>query len=456
MHPVLDAIREAIQGTPYAGRVFLVGGAVRDWLLERRVPKDLDLVTEAGAEGLARLLYERGVSEIHPVTYPRFGTAMVQVLGHPVELVTARKESYRDESRKPDTEPATLLEDALRRDFTVNALLMGLESGEVVDPLGQGLSDLESRVLRTPLPPEATFSEDPLRMLRAVRLRWQLGFEPAPGLLAAIEAAAGRLAIVSFERIRDELTRMMLLPDPDGCLQDLAGLGLLGQVAPELLAMRGVTQGGYHHLDVWEHSLAAVRAAPPNLEVRLAVLLHDSGKPTTRAVDPDGRVRFLGHEAAGARTARLVLERWRLPGATVERVARLVGGHMRLCSANRLTSAGARRLIRDFPDDWGLLLQVIEADLAGMLPGTPRPDLAEVRRLLAETEAATPAAKLRSPLTGREIMDLLGMPEGPEVGAAKAYLTERVLAGDLAPDDAAAARAMLAAWKGPSSGPDPR
>lgn len=446
MNPTLEAIRDAIEGTPYAGRVFLVGGAVRDWLLSRSEPKDLDLVTELDSAELAEWLHGRGVADFRPVTYPRFGTAMVQIAGKPVELITARRESYRGDSRKPVTEPATLEEDALRRDFTVNALLLDLRTLEVRDPLGQGLDDLRAGVLRTPLDPKLTFAEDPLRMLRAVRFRWQLGFTPAPGLYEAIRETGQRLAIISFERIRDELTRMLVLRDADRCLADLAGLGLMGHIAPEFLAMAGVTQGDYHHLDVWEHTLLAVRSAPPDLETRLAALLHDVGKPATRTVEPGGRIRFFGHEGAGEKMARVILDRWRLPGATIDRVARLVAGHMRLCSGAKLSPPAARRLIRDFPDDWRMLLDLMEADAAAMRPEVPKLDFDGLRGQLAQAENATPPATLRSPLSGEQIMLRLGLEPGARIGEAKEHLADLVISGELAPGDVEGALAALDAW----------
>lgn len=453
MNATLDAIRDAIRGTPYQGRVFLVGGAVRDWLLAKREPKDLDLVTELDSGLLAQALFDKGIADFRPVTYPRFGTAMIQVGGQPVELITARKESYREDSRKPSTEPATLEEDAQRRDFTVNALLLDLESGQVRDPLGSGLADLASKVLRTPLDPAVTFAEDPLRMLRAIRFRWQLGFAPAAGLFEAIRATRDRLTIISFERIRDELTRMLLLPDADRCMADLATVGLMEYIAPEFLAMVGVTQGDYHHLDVWNHTLLAVRSAPPILETRLAALLHDIGKPMTRTVEEGDRIRFFGHEGVGANMARTILERWRLPGSTIERVARLVAGHMRLCSGQALSGSAARRLIRDFPDDWRMLLDLMEADAAAMRADVPRLDFDGLRAQLGLTELATPAAMLQSPLSGEQIMERLGLEPGPRVGEAKKHLTELVISGDLAPDDAEGAFEALDAWASPA---DPR
>jgi len=216
----------------FQGHLFLVGGGVRDALLGKGESADLDLVTTKDAPTLARHLFDIGVSDIPPVTYERFGTAMVQVAGAQIELVTARRESYRGDSRKPQVEPATILEDAQRRDFTINTLLQDIYTGEVLDPLGVARDDLAAGILRTPLDPVHTFREDPLRMLRAVRFRWQLEFHYAEGLAEAIKAEASRLSIISQERIRDELVKMMRNPKASRAWQDLSDLGLLAEFLP--------------------------------------------------------------------------------------------------------------------------------------------------------------------------------------------------------------------------------
>jgi len=297
----LAPIREATRGTPYEGDLFLVGGAVRDALLGLPPKADYDLVTRGSAPELARFLWSQGVSSIAPVTYERFGTAMVRVDDVDIELVTARRESYDAESRKPTVEPASYEEDALRRDFTVNTLMQGLHDGELRDPLGSGLDDLRSGTLRTPLDPVATFRDDPLRMLRAVRFRWKLHFMPAPGLYEAIRQERERLRIVSMERIRDEIVKMLRASTGPEALRDLLDLGLIETIAPELLPMVGAPGGGSHHLDVWEHSLLVIRnVGTDDLNLTLAALLHDVGKPETVSIDEQGRHRFFAHESVGA------------------------------------------------------------------------------------------------------------------------------------------------------------
>lgn len=436
MHPALEAIRNAIAGTAFEGRVWLVGGAVRDERLDLAHSDDFDLVTDRNALELAELLWTQGRSQIPPVTYPRFGTALIRVESANVELVTARRERYTFDSRKPDVTPATLLEDAQRRDFTINALLQNLQTGELLDPLGVGIADLEARILRTPLDPAATFRDDPLRMLRAVRFVWKLGFQPAPGLYDAVRQERERLRIISAERIRDEFLKMLMLPEADQALGDLQALGLLELFAPELVTMKGVTQGGYHHLDVWDHTLLAVRNCPPgDAIVRLAVLLHDVGKPATRSVDKDGNIRFLQHERVGETMACVVLDRLRLSSDDIATVAKLVRNHMRLQTASEITPSAARRLVRDLGPDLERLLTVVEADASALKPGVRTMDVEAIRNRILEVATSTPAHSLESPLSGDEIMAFLKLESGPQVGMWKSWLLENVLEGRLGPED---------------------
>jgi poly(A) polymerase len=444
MHAALLAIAEVTQGTPFDGDLWLVGGAVRDELLGREDKNDFDLVTRGSSAELAQLLLDKGVSTMTPVTYERFGTAMVEVQGVRIEIVTARRESYDSGSRKPNVEPATLEEDALRRDFTVNALFKSLHSGELYDPLGLGLADLQARVLRTPLDPNATFYDDPLRMLRAVRFRWQLGFQPVDGLYEAIRAEVRRLKIISAERIRDELVKMLGLPTAAEALDELMELGLFHHFAPEFEEMRGVEQGAFHHLDVWDHSLLVLRnAGHSDLHLALGALFHDIGKPRTRMTDDSGQTRFFGHEAVGATMTNEIMRRLKFPQRDVDVVTTLVKNHMRLGSSPEFTASAARRLIRDLDDNVERLLALVEADANGLKRGVKKLDLTQVRNRLAEVQAATPRTTLESPLSGEEIMSLLKLDSGPEVGRWKSYLTERVLEGELLPGDGESARRML-------------
>lgn len=444
MHAALQEIARATEGTPFQGDLWLVGGAVRDELLGKPTKNDFDIVTRGSSLELCRLLRSVGVASRPPVTYERFGTAMAFVAGAKIEIATARRESYEPLSRKPAVEPATLEEDARRRDFTVNALLRNLHSLELSDPLGIGMSDLESRILRTPLDPAATFHDDPLRILRAVRFRWQLNFEPAPGLYQAIESERARLAIISAERIRGEIVRMLELPNASSALRDLMRLGLFEIIAPELVSMVGVEQGSFHHLDVWEHTLKVLdNVGPEDLALALGALLHDVGKPGTRTKDAQGHTRFFGHEAVGAEIAREILRRLRFPQRDVDVVVLLVKNHMRLGSAPQFTLSAARRLLRDLGDEVERLLRLVEADSMALKAGVRRFDLAPIRARIEQVQKQTPRSSLTSPLSGEEIMETLNLASGPEVGRWKAFLTEKVLDGELLPGDRDHARRLL-------------
>lgn len=448
MTKTLETLRKATLGTEWEENLYLVGGYIRDQLLGLVHNADIDLVTTRSAPGLAEFLFAQGVADCAPVTYPRFGTAMVRIEGTNIELVTARKESYGPESRKPEVKPATLEEDANRRDFTVNALMRNLHTGELLDLTGRGQTDLKLRLLRTPTDALVTFRDDPLRMLRAVRFRWQLGFNPAPGLYEAIRVDATRLAVISAERIQEEFVKMLSQPTAASALRDLMDLGLLPQFLPEAVAMVGIDQGHFHSADVWNHTLAVIEnlaAGDPLLT--LAALLHDIGKPETKTVDAAGNIRFFGHEAVGAAMASRIMRRLKFGNEDVATVERLVKGHMRLGSAPEFTASAARRLIRDLDSDLDRLLALVEADSSALKEGVKSLNLDQVRARIAEVRAVTPRDRLESPLNGEEIMEALGIDAGPEVGKAKSYLTERVIEGDLAPDDKVAAKTMLARFR---------
>ncbi len=444
MHSALEAIRQATLGTPFEGDLWLVGGAVRDELLELPAKNDLDIVTRGSAASLARDLYEKGISEIPPVTYERFGTAMIRVWDVDIEMVTARKESYDENSRKPNVEAATYVEDALRRDFTVNTLMRNIHSGELWDPLNIGVSDLKSRILRTPTDARSTFFDDPLRMLRAVRFRWKLGFEPAPGLYETIRESRGRLSIISFERIRDEFVKMLGHPTAPDALQDLMQLGLFDSFMPEFVAMVGCEQGKYHHLDVWDHTMLVLRnVGSSDLTLALSALFHDVAKPPTRTLDAEGNTRFFGHETLGAEMTQTIMRRLKFAQREIDGVALLVKNHMRLGSAPTFSSSAARRVLRDLGDLTGRLLDLVEADTLALKPGVRVMELSTIRAKLQETQKTTPKETLESPLSGSEIMGIMGIQGGPEVGRIKRLLTDRVLDGLLMPSDKNAAIQFL-------------
>jgi poly(A) polymerase len=382
-------------------------------------------------DGDALKLAERFAALAHaepPVTFERYGTAQVSLSGHLVEFVTARAESYAPESRKPDVRPATLDEDLRRRDFTINTLLMDLD-GKIHDPLG-GRKDLEARILRTPTDPLRTFSDDPLRMLRAIRFASQLGFELAPELLPAMRQMKSRLAppVISVERSADELRQMLASERPRLALELLDAGGLLDVILPELAACKGVKQTGYHTHDVYGHTLLTVERVPADLIVRLAAVFHDVGKPTTATADG----AFTGHEVVGAAMARSALERLRFSQKEIEAVVLLVRLHLRPVYYSSEWSDGAvRRLARDAGDQLDRLMALARADIAAS--AYPEPE--KLDELQARIEAALHErpSRLAPVVTGEDVMRVRGIGPGPDVGRIKQRLQELVIDGEIAP-----------------------
>jgi len=443
MNPAVEKIGEVTRGTPYEGRLYLVGGAVRDEIMGCLPTEDVDIVLEGDALKLAGFLHDKGIAEHRPVTYPRFGTAMVTIQGHTVELVSARRETYAPESRKPEIEPAGLYDDVRRRDFTINTLLQNLHTGEIYDLTSEGRADIEAKVIRTPTEPTITFYDDPLRMLRAVRFAVRLGFEIEKATHDAIVKEAERLAIISRERIRDEFAKILLGDEPSRGMRMLKETGLLAQFAHEFLEMQRVEQDGGHLWDVWNHTLHSLDAvhSQADLVLRLAVLFHDVGKPRTKTRDEAGRTHFYGHEDLGAQIARRVLTRLRFPTEEINRVVRLTVMHMRIGEyRGEWKDAAVRRLMRDAGDDMPDLMALARADRRGASPTASTENLDELEARMEDVLRKTPIGELKSPLNGREIMDLLKIPSGPRVREVKEFLTDQVIEGKLQPKDKESAR----------------
>jgi len=408
-------------------RAWVVGGYVRDKLLGRPHPNP-DVVVE---DGDALKLAERFAELAHadpPVTFERYGTAQVTLPGHLVEFVTARAESYAPESRKPDVRPATLEEDLRRRDFTINTLLMDLD-GRIQDPLG-GRKDLEARILRTPTDPLRTFTDDPLRMLRAVRFAAELGFELAPDVLPAMRQIKSRLAppVISVERTADEVRRMLTSERPRLALELLDAGELLEVILPELAACKGVKQTGYHTHDVYGHTLLTVERVPADLIARLAALFHDVGKPSTAT--PDGA--FTGHEVVGAALAKSALDRLRFSQKEIETVVLLVRLHLRPVYYRSEWSDGAiRRLARDAGDQLDRLMALARADVAAS--AYPEPEKLDELQARLEAVRHERPSRLAPVVTGEDVMRARGIAPGPDVGRIKQRLQELVIDGEIAP-----------------------
>ncbi|MBI2843366.1 MAG: HDIG domain-containing protein [Armatimonadetes bacterium] len=445
MIKALESLRKATRGTDYEGRLYLVGGIVRDRILGIPHEEDIDIVLEGDAAELARFLFRAEIADHAPVIYARFGTSMVTVQGVEVEIVGARSESYSPESRKPEVVQATLEQDVLRRDFTINTLLENLHTGEVLDLTGRGMADIERGIIRTPTDPLATFEDDPLRMLRAVRFAARFGFRIEPEVYAAIQEKAHRLSIISKERIRDEFSKTLMTRGRTEAVEALSDMGLLSQFAPELEVMRGVTQNVYHVYDVWTHTLKALETLPEDsdLTLRLATLFHDIGKPNTRTVDEQGQVHFYTHQIVGAEITRKVLTRLRYPNEVVNCVTKMVFMHLRVGEYDEeWTDAAIRRLIRDAGPDLDAMIELTRVDKAAANPAMPSVDLHELERRIAEVKAKIDVTAVRSPLSGRQIMELLHIPPGPLVGKLKDFLLNEVIEGRLAPGDEEGAKEL--------------
>jgi poly(A) polymerase len=455
-NPTLEILRRATRGTEYEGRLWIVGGYVRDKLLGREnQSEDIDLVLEGDALAVADLLWRKGVTDHKPVEYGQFGTTQIEIHDEKVEIVTARAETYRQGSRKPIVKPGNLETDARRRDFTVNTFLENLHTGEIRDPTGLGRPDLAAGILRTPLSPDIIFGDDPLRMLRACRFAAKLGFTIDPATFDALATNADKCRPehgISYERVRDELIKTLLAPDASRGLELMRETRLLDQFAPELSALFGVDQNRFHCYDVWTHTLVALSNLPGDatLTVRLAVLLHDIGKPATRTADPEGNVHFYGHEEVGADIVRTLLNRLRFPSVEIDSVVRLVRLHMRYGATRPdWSDAAVRRLIRDVGPYRDALFQISRADISACRTHDaesgallPTADLDGLAERMARIQIQVEVMALTSPLTGQQIMDILGVTRGPLIGKVKAALTDAVVSGELAPDDTAGAERL--------------
>jgi len=419
---------------------------VRDKFLQVQANEDIDIVMEGDAGQLAAFLYEKGVAAHQPVVYPRFGTAMVSVAERQVELVGARKESYHPHSRKPSTKPGTLLDDVLRRDFTINTLLENLHTGEVQDLTGKAISDIRDKIIRTPADPHTTFEDDPLRMLRAVRFATRLGFSIDPETFAAVREMAHRLHIVSGERIREEFVKILASDRAVSGLEMMREAGLLAEFAPELAAMHGITQNAYHIHDVWNHTMGVLEALPADSDIalRLAALMHDVGKPPARSVDDSGTVHFFGHEAIGARIARKIMHRLKFSNSETDNVSFLISMHMRVGEYNdQWSDTAVRRLIRDIGGRLEESLILVGADKAAANPEMRTTNLPALRAHIARVTEGLGGHRMTSPLSGREIMELLGVGPGTAVGAVKDYLEAEIIEGNLRAGDKASARQLV-------------
>jgi len=441
--PVADELGERFAAAGH--ELHLVGGSVRDALLGR-LGDDLDFATSAHPE--QTLAVVGGWAEAIWETGREFGTIGVQRAGLRLEITTYRAEAYDGVSRNPIVRYGTnLLEDLRRRDFAVNAMAVSVPGHRFTDPYG-GLADLAHRVLRTPSTPRESFGDDPLRMLRAARFAAQLRFTPAPDVLAAMTAMAPDLARISAERIRDEFTKLLLGVDPVTGLDLLVRTGLADQFLPELPGLRLAVDEHAQHKDVYEHTLTVIRNVmrledgEPDFVLRMAALMHDAGKPATKAVDDEGRVSFHHHEVVGAKMTRHRMRELRYPKDVLADTAALVALHLRFYGYGRgeWTDSAVRRYVTGAGELLPRLHKLTRSDCttrnkrkAAQLAA----DYDALEERIARIQAEEDLARVRPDLDGNAIMELLGLPPGPLVGQAWRHLKElRLERGPLGHDEA--------------------
>jgi poly(A) polymerase len=449
--PYVEATEEVGRRFAAAGRsLYLVGGSVRDALFPGPAgtvePHDLDLTTDALPAEIERLV--RGWADDVWTQGERFGTIGCRRGTQVYEITTHRAEVYAPESRKPEvTFGDDVVVDLSRRDFTINALALRLPDMELIDPF-DGLGDLAAGRLRTPLDPEISFGDDPLRMLRAARFAARFSLEPDPALTAAVERMHGRLSIVSAERIRDELDKIVLVDVPSVALWFVVRTGLAGEFLPELPGLALEQDPIHRHKDVLAHTLAVVDKTSPNRLLRLAALFHDVGKPRTRAIT-DGGVSFHHHEVVGARMTRTRMEALRYSAADVDTVVRLVELHLRF-HTYRLgwTDKAVRRYVRDAGEHLDLLNELTRCDCTTRNAAKARAlarRMDELEARITELGEQEELQALRPDLDGNQIMELLGIGPGRAIGQALDFLMElRLDEGPLGEEEAA--RRLQAWW----------
>lgn len=434
-------------------KLFLVGGSVRDAFLQRRV-EDFDFATDARPERIAELLGPW--ADVMYTVGATFGTVAARKNGLTVEVTTFRAEVYRDDSRKPHVTFSDDIEtDLSRRDFTVNAIALSLMDMEPIDP-HDGLADLAARVLKTPLDPTVSFSEDPLRMLRLFRFQATLGFKPDPGAVEAVIEMGDRLEIISAERIRDELSKLIVAPAPGKALARVVATGLSNHFLPELPSLAMEQDPHQRHKDVLAHTLAVVDKASPDLILRLAALFHDIGKPDTRQFGPDG-VSFHHHEVVGARMTRRRMKALRYPKEVVDDVSKLVFLHLRPHTLKMgWTDAAVRRYVRDAGPLLDRLNELVRCDVTTANPRRQRAiqnQIDELEKRIAELGAKEEISRLRAPIDGHQVMAYLGIGPGPRIGDIMGLMLERRI--EEGPYTKGEAFAMVRQWAMAQGIPDP-
>lgn len=433
---------------------YVIGGFVRDYLLKKKLPKDIDIVSIGSGISLAEKVAEKLPGSPKVSVFKNFGTAMIKSEGLDIEFVGARKESYESNSRKPYVESGTLQDDQNRRDFTINAMALSLSKenfGALIDPFN-GLSDLENKIIRTPLDPDVTYSDDPLRMMRAIRFATQLNFEIEEKSLQAITKNKDRLKIISNERIVDELNKILAAPKPSVGLKLLFETGLLQYILPELIDLQGVQeQEGQRHKDNFWHTLEVVDNIAQNtsdLWLRWSALLHDIGKAPTKRFDKKIGWTFHGHEFLGSKMVFNIFKRLRMPlNDKMKFVQKMVRMSSRpiVIAEDIVTDSAVRRLVFDAGDDFESLMTLCEADITTKNPKKFKKyhdNFQLVRQKVVEVEEKDHIRNFQPPISGEEIMQIFNLQPSREIGVLKEAIKEAILEGKI-PNEYEAAKAFM-------------